>query len=675
MEPPIVDADRPDGREAGWTLVLGDALSLRDAAGATVSPKRRSAALLAWLALSGATPRERLAELIWPGAADPRNSLRQALHQLHRSAPVVTRDDPVAIAPGVEVVDAEGELLSVFDVSDMPEFAEWLGFQRERTREERFETIAARAERLEADGRLGEALDLARSALPLDPFSEVGHRRVMRLAYLTGDRAAALEGYRRFERRLADEFGLRPLPETSALARNIASASVERASSARRTIPVTVDRPPLLAGREQEWERMERAWEAGRVIYLSGPPGVGKTRVMHEFAASKVPRARWNVFTARPGDMTAPYASQARAFRAVLDACPGIELTDVMRRELSRLLPDLAEAPPPPMSTLEEKNYFYATLAEVLIRSGAWLDCWVADDWQFIDPASLEMANYMFANVTPVATDRKGQRAICTFRTHEVGNEFLAFLADLVRGGIAVHIELEPLDAAAVERLLASTDVDGASELAGPMHRFTGGNPLFVVETLKSLVESEGGALDGASLRASFPERVAQVFEERFRRLGAHELRLLRLVAIAQTDASLALAAVALDVSEARVVSAQEALERARLLDGFAFGHDLVDEAVTRATPNTLRAHLHRRVASALERMDGPAARIAYHFEEAGDLDRALPNWLTAADDARVRGAFDAAAAWLEKVRDHDSDPERLALARRGLDELATLLR
>ncbi len=654
--------------------MLGDAVVLRPPTGDVVYPGRKTAAVLAWLALAGPTPRERLADLLWPTAKDPRNSLRYELHVLRRQAPVLTSGDPLALADGLGIARGEGELLASFDYSDLPEFDEWLLFQRERRREDLLEELEERTASLERDGRPGEALEAARQALSLDPLSEAACRRLMRLAYLTGDRAGALDVFRRFEERLARELGVRPLPETAALARDIARAAVDRATDVRRAIPVAVDRPPLLAGREREWARMEEAWTHGQVIYLSGPPGVGKTRLMHEFAASKVPRQRWNVFTARPGDMTAPYASQARAFRAVLDGCPGIELTPVMRRELSRLLPDLADETPPPMATLAEKNYFYATLAEVLIRSGAWLDCWVADDWQFIDPPSLEMANYMFANVTPVATERKGQRAICTFRTAEVGDAFHAFLADLVRGGIAIHIELPPLDAPAVGRLLASTEVAGAAGLAEPMHRFTGGNPLFVVETLKSLLESEEGALDAASLRDLWPERVAQVFEERFRRLDARELLLLRLLAIAQTDATPRLAAAALEMDEARVATTQAALERARLLDGLAFSHDLVYEAASRATPPAVRTHLHRSVAAALGQLDGPAARIAYHHEQAGDLERALPHYLDAAEEALVRGAFAAAADWFARVRDHDADPRRAERARRALEAVAPLV-
>lgn len=206
------------------------------------------------------------------------------------------------------------------------------------------------------------------------------------------------------------------------------------------------------------------------------------------------------------------------------------------------------------------------------------------------------------------------------------------------------------------------------------MHRFTGGNPLFVVETLKSLLESEEGPLDAARLRDLWPERVALVFEERFRRLDARELLLLRLLAIAQTDATPRLAAATLEMDEARVATTQAALERARLLEGLAFSHDLVYEAASRATPPAVRTHLHRSVAAALGQLEGPAARIAYHYEQAGDLERALPHYLDAAEDALVRGAFAAAAAWFARVRDQDADPERAERARRALEAVAPLV-
>lgn len=657
-------------RSTGWELRLGEAVVIEPPGGPNARPNRKQAALLAYLAREGPTPRSRLAELLWPDAASGRASLRQALHDLKQHGPVVDAGDPVALADAVTVVTEDAWLLEGHDFSDCPAFDEWLRHRREADRAALLERLRERIEMFERTGRAEQALSVARRALALDPLSEIAHRRVMRLAYLAGDRAGAIATYRRCEAILRDELGVRPLPETVALAQAIEEASVERLATRHHAIPVTVDRPPVLAGRSEAWDRMEEAWSKGQVIYISGDPGVGKTRLMHDFAASKVPRRRWNVFTARPGDKTTPFASQARAFRAVLDACDGIELTNAMKRELGRLLPEYARVPPKPMSSLEEKNFFYAMLAEVLILSGEWLDCWIADDWQFVDTASLEMASYMFANVTPVATDRKGQRAICTFRTHEVGDDFRSFLADLVRGGAAIHIQLEPLERDDVSKVLASTGVTGVERLATSLHAFTGGNPLFVVETLKSLLEAGEIDTNEERLTRVFPDRVKDIFQERFRRLSWSQLRLLQFLEVAQTDASAQLARIVLGLSPGQLAELCAELEDASLITGLAFRHDLIYEAVRHATSAAIKTYLHRRVAEALTETRGPAARIAYHYQNAGEARRAAPRLLEAAEEARVRGAFDEAAAWYRWIVDQNLDHDTVMMAKDRLETI-----
>lgn len=53
-------------------------------------------------------------------------------------------------------------------------------------------------------------------------------------------------------------------------------------------------RPPVLIGREAAWAQLEAAWgqleaawAAGQTIYVTGAPGVGKTRLAQDFVASK----------------------------------------------------------------------------------------------------------------------------------------------------------------------------------------------------------------------------------------------------------------------------------------------------------------------------------------------------------------------------------------------------
>lgn len=656
----------------GWRLRLGSEVVVEGPGGERLVPGRKASALLAYLAIEGPTPRWRLADLLWPLGRSPRNSLRQAVHALRRRTAVLAGSDPLRIAADVSVVDEDEELLADRDLDDCPLLHDWLAFQVERRRAERIERYAREADAAAADGRPRDGLAAAMRALDLDRYSEASYRRVMRTAYLAGDRAAALDAYHRCVRMLSREFGVRPLPETVALARDVEAAEVDRAPAGSQRIPATVARPPALAGRAAEWMRIEDAWAHGQVVYLSGPSGVGKTRLMHDFAEAKVPRSRRNVVRSRPGDASVPYASQARALQAVLDGCPGLELTPAMRRELSRLVPGLADTRPPPMTTLEEKRFFYATVAEVLRRSVDWLDVALVDDWQYVDAASLEMAGYLFSRITPQASGRDGQYVLGTFRTHEASAAFDAFLGDLTRSGTAVRVELGPLSEDAVAEMLASTAVPGARAFAPTMHRLTGGNPLFVVETLKGLLEA--GDLDIGELVGLLPARVAEVLELRFRRLGPAQARFLQFLAVAENDASPALARAVLRVDDQGLASLRTELEAAHLIGGLAFAHDLVHETVRATTPGPIRALLHHRTAEALLGLRGAPARIAHHFDAAGEPEAAWRYRFEAAEEAQVRGAFAQAATWYGQVRDGDPSPDRADRAGERLAQLDGVL-
>ncbi len=83
------------------------------------------------------------------------------------------------------------------------------------------------AARLEREGDLGAALEMAGRLLDADPVSEDAYRRMMRLQYRAGDRAAALRVYRRCEEMLAREFGAEPLSETRELAREIDEGTLQ----------------------------------------------------------------------------------------------------------------------------------------------------------------------------------------------------------------------------------------------------------------------------------------------------------------------------------------------------------------------------------------------------------------------------------------------------------------
>jgi len=211
-------------------------------------------ALLAWLALEGATPRARLAQLLWPekGAEAARNSLRQRLFKLRRQIgiDIVHGSLTLTLAPGVshDLDDADG-VLGELQAGFGDEFASWLERQRSRRSDRARRSMIELADMAEAARDWDDALAHARELLALEPLSEDAHRRVVRLHYLAGDRAAALLAFDRCERVLKDEVGTRPSAETLALLRTLEQTG-DAALPAVPRIPASVLRPPRLIGRD-----------------------------------------------------------------------------------------------------------------------------------------------------------------------------------------------------------------------------------------------------------------------------------------------------------------------------------------------------------------------------------------------------------------------------------------
>jgi len=183
--------------------------------------------------------------------------------QLARSVTVDVRSVPVTL-------EDKGELLAGYEYDDCVEFADWLLIQRERCRNGQRSALAANADALESDGQLDAALEAARHLTQTEPESEAARRRVMRLCHLLGDRASALREFKSCQqmmRRLCDS---EVSDETFALAEQIRRGPALRAPErfVRREIPLAVERPPVLVGRERAWAQMEAAWAQGTSICL-----------------------------------------------------------------------------------------------------------------------------------------------------------------------------------------------------------------------------------------------------------------------------------------------------------------------------------------------------------------------------------------------------------------------
>lgn len=297
-----------------------------------VSTKVR--ALLAYLAVEATRPhpRERLAELLWPDHPPQvaRDSLRQALSTLRqaigdRSAVppwlLITRDTLQFNATSDHTLDVatfagllaacqghphqqlercppcmrrleqvaqlyRGDFLDQFTLGDSAAFEEWAALHHERLRRQMLDLLFHLAAYHEGRGAYDLAHQYAWRQVELDPWREEAHRQLMRVLARSGRRSAALEQYDQCRRVLAADLGVAPAEETRAL-----YAEIQAGTLRPRPAPVvpSTDLPAHVTsfvGREHERVALTRwlADPACRLLTLTGPGGVGKTRLALQVA-------------------------------------------------------------------------------------------------------------------------------------------------------------------------------------------------------------------------------------------------------------------------------------------------------------------------------------------------------------------------------------------------------
>src|SRR3954468_21745839 len=271
-------------------------------------------AVLAMLVLNANAPVgvERLATAVWGDDAPPRaartvhvyiSRLRKALGDPDRivRTPAGSR---LRVAPGeldlerFERAMAEGrrllatghpeearqkltEALGSWHGRPLPELEGSARAEIARLEEQRLATYEARAE---AELALGEHADAIAALTRLraeHPTRERLAELLMLALYRSGRQVEALEVYQEVRRELVEEAGVEPGPALPQLQRDVLAhaASLE---------PEPPPQPPLV-GREAELDRLRAHWDAaraghGRVVALTGPAGIGKTRLAVELA-------------------------------------------------------------------------------------------------------------------------------------------------------------------------------------------------------------------------------------------------------------------------------------------------------------------------------------------------------------------------------------------------------
>jgi DNA-binding SARP family transcriptional activator len=598
----------------------------------------RAAGLVALVALQPGVAREHAARLLWPDAPNPRQNLRQQLLRFRQAlgTALIEGDDRLRLASTVQLEPAlaGAELLAGEPASD-DDFGAWLSQQRAVRRRADTQARAAAQAQAEQDGDLPRALQLAQEGLALSPHDESAVAALMRVQYLQGDTLAGLAAYRELAQHLRATDGRAPTAATEALADALRRATPAAPSGnvAPRlpvtALPVTLRRPPQRAGRQVEWAALQQAWDEALVVLVEGEAGLGKSRLLGDWLAfQQAANAGVNRQTAlsgagRPGDAGAPYATLARWLKPLLRELaaapqPQAPIAPEAWRALAHLGPVSAAEPLRP-------DDLASAVSALLAAQG--IDTLALDDLHFADDATLDLVAEL------AASDRPSPRWLLAQRPAEAGCTAARLVGQLTEARRLAHVRLQPLDEAATCALVDDLGLPGLSgaALAGPLVRHTGGNPLFLLETLKQ------GLTDGSLARGELPRPagVGVLIERRLQRLSEPALALARIAAIAGVDFSVELAEAATGQRALQLATAWQELQDAQLLRDEAFAHDLVADAVLKAVPPVVARRVHAQCAQWLAGQGVEPARVARHWLCGGLPAQAGQAFMVAAQRAR----------------------------------------
>jgi DNA-binding SARP family transcriptional activator/tetratricopeptide (TPR) repeat protein len=626
--------------------------------------------------------RELVAAELWPDSNEERSrqSLRHALYEIH-------------VAVGAKMIgSAHNELLiNERVIVDVREFERALGGGTDADLDRAFalyrgdlcsevEGIDGEAERVRLRGLFAAAGEMlaarslttdargaaaiARRVIEIDPYREEAHRVLLRALAATGDLAGAAAHYKRLTTILEGELGVEPSAETKQLYASL-GRQAPRAHRAQVRRP-SLEPPAALVGRRTEYGKLMAVVSDaidgnGRTALVIGEAGTGKSRLLEEIArvaelhGLQVVHAR---ATAAEGalpfqlwvDALAPRASEVAALPSPWPAVLAALLPETAHGELGTVGPELRRTRL--FEGVARLLGHLATVAPTLV---------VLDDLHHADPDSKHLFHY----VARTLTQRRIAMVVAS-RPVIAGSPLAEARASLEARGELATVELGPLAPTAVNELLLRFGVgpDTAMWLAPRIATWTGGNPFFVLELLRALIGqdrlrdkagtwtwSAARPADDEPLTPDLPSTVIHTIITRVGELPQPTRRLLDLVSVIGLPTRLEVVASVAARDELAVAEELAPAFEAGLIreahEGAAttltFAHELVRDATYQRIPLTVRAAIHRRAATALERFGATSRAIAYHLTAGGDAARGAELWLSSGHEAEARFAHDDA--------------------------------
>jgi predicted ATPase len=466
----------------------------------------------------------------------------------------------------------------------------------------------------------------------------------------------------------------RPLPGSS-------QTSVGSEASIRpmiREAATTIGSQPLV-GREREMsflqERLGAALQGnGSLTFISGPAGVGKTRLARELRdCGHQMGCQWieGKYDKAESYPYQPWVEMVRGYLDRGDATSLQELAGPYAGRLAKLVVGVTEEvegvpDSPRVDPRVERIQLFEALTHLFVKISH-----VAPLVLFLDDLqwapSVELMHHLARNIG-------NQRVLVlgAYRENELkeNRNLWHTVLDMNRERLFQSLPLDPLDEREVGQLITAWFKKAiAPKLVELVYHKTEGNPFFVEEVLrllqqrKAIVQTVRGWEMREGIPLETPESVMGVVNERLDRLGKKASDLIRIASVIGREFSLRLLRELVGQEDEAIIEVMDRCEEAGIVlsgqvpgeEVYVFTHDLMQEALYESIGPARRRRYHQQIGQDIEKLYASCLEeqyetLAHHFIEGNDLEKAVAYSRHAGAKAGVRSAFGQAVAYFEQA-------------------------
>jgi len=504
------------------------------------------------------------------------------------------------------------------------------------------------------------ALNFARMVLDTDNTNDDAHYCVLRYLIETKQFGPARKYFKQIKKTYQHELEDNPPNKIILLYDQLKQQRDDSAPlPSKWSIHPSVETP--FVGRKQEMVEILRALEQHQGVFVLGESGLGKTRLIQKLANDFLPMSRLLVTTCRPLESTIPFNPVCEILRHHLTPQDWQAVPESWCSYLANLLPEIKDISPNikkneiPFDSEHAQGLILEAIRQAfLVLSAKGPLFFVLDDAHWADEPTLMVIAYILSR-PPFNSNSSLALMAREEYISPYFNEFLVSIQQSKNGAIInlPHLSTDEVFDLARFFLHTAPQIDFIHKLT----RATGGNPFFVLETLRVIVEISPKPDLSKDGDIPLAKSVNSLIINRVKKLKPANKKVLEAAVVIGSEFSPELIKAITEQSSIEIVDALEKLERfsfIRPMQGdkgqllYTFIHDKIRESLYQSiTPARIQL-LHARVAQALEiaAIPVPASILASHYEASGNHHLAFRYWTDAGLQARalfsVKAAFQA---------------------------------